>query len=175
VDAATKVGPLRELIGLVQQNAAAAMATPYVLPPLRLRCPDLWYLGSHLLAGKHRAGQVAGGTHSGEEEAALKVHREEARKQARKKANEMQQLRPDRMTAEEKATFKTKRNEMQQLRLDRMAVEEKAALNTNANEKRQHRVERMPVEEKAAFNTKRNEGQHVGRAEGRSQTEGHGE
>jgi hypothetical protein len=28
VDAATKVGPLRELIGLVQQNAAAAMATP---------------------------------------------------------------------------------------------------------------------------------------------------
>jgi hypothetical protein len=28
VDAATKAGPLRELIELVQQNAAAAMATP---------------------------------------------------------------------------------------------------------------------------------------------------
>jgi hypothetical protein len=33
VDAATKVGPLRELIELVQQNAAAAMATLSVLPP----------------------------------------------------------------------------------------------------------------------------------------------
>jgi hypothetical protein len=43
VDAATKVGPLRELIELVQQNAAAAMATPSVLPPdVYARCPGPW-------------------------------------------------------------------------------------------------------------------------------------
>jgi hypothetical protein len=144
VDAATKAGPMCTLIEQVQQDAAAAMDTISVLHPYVKGVPALGSLAGSFLPGKLP-------------EAALKVHREEARKKVLKMRRERQQLRRDRRTAEEKAAIKTKANEMKQLKPDRMTAEEKAALNTKAKEMKQLRLDRMAVKEKAALNTKANE------------------
>jgi hypothetical protein len=135
-----KVGPLRELIELVQQNAAAAMATPSVLPPLRLRRPDPSYLGWLLLAG-----QVAAKALTVVEEAALKVHREEVMKKARKKAKGKRQLKFDRMAAGEKAAFTTKANE------------KRGAVDQRERDRKQLVRDNRTAEETGAFNQRERE------------------
>jgi hypothetical protein len=59
VDAATKAGPMRELIERVQQNAAAAMATPSVLHPCVCGVPTPGALaGTCFLAGNTEPGKL---------------------------------------------------------------------------------------------------------------------